>query len=223
MAITTSPASSPLLKNTSNKTLPKIQKENHNYKGGKQRRHLVEQREAERSPWAHGGTAKCKDHTWGAAVPPLPHPEVPHKGTALHSCFSNASGTFHFSLSPAVVVWAQLTNPPGLMSWCILIPPPAQLQLRARARQQKVGEKLNKCLNITKQELRGVYSHLWCLPTPSSYSPFLHLAQSLLPATSKLCWWQRQGRAGQGCVPALSQSREQLLRAPAWEDLRSSF
>lgn len=52
----------------------------------------------------------------------------------------------------------------------------------------KVGKKLNKCLNITEQELWGVCSLLWCLPTPSSCSPSLHLALSLIPASSKLCW-----------------------------------
>lgn len=71
---------------------------------------------------------------------------------------------------------------------CALVhphPSPSPAAAQGPSKAAEVGKKLSKCLNITKQELRGVYSLLWCLPTPSSCSPFLHLAQSLLPATSK--------------------------------------
>lgn len=70
----------------------------------------------------------------------------------------------------------------------------------------KVGEKLNKCLNITQQELRGVYRQLSCLPTPSSSSstPPPCPGSSLPPPS---CAGDKdRGQLGQGCVPGLSQS-----------------
>lgn len=137
---------------------------------------------------------------------------MPHTGTALHPCFSKPLEALSSALLLQLLC-EHIYKPPGV-PWCILIPPPAQLQLRAWARPgQQSGGEVKQMFKYYSAGTAGclqaalVFTNSFLLLLHSSTLP------RLIPATSKLCWWQGQGTAGAGMCP---RTESELLRAPLW-------
>lgn len=138
-------------------------------------------------------------------------------------CFINASATFNLTLFTATLQFfcKHIYEPSSVLWWSrdsSSRPQPrtthvSRRELRVRGTAQRVGKKLSKCLSITKQELRRVYTspHVYQLLPHVLHLSTLFLVQplqKLLPAIYKLFWLHKADRIAYAVMSHKTVTRE---------------